>query len=384
MIAHIEVDCGAIRRNVARLSALVAPARLVPVIKANAYGHGLAAVGQALAGDIGLLAVYRVEEAATLRAAGVATPILILGPIPARDLPLAHECDAAIALWDRGAYAADAARVARARGRPFAIHAKVDTGVTRLGLDAPLAAAAIANFLDEPALALLGTFTHLAAAEELESAYTLEQLTRFESALAPLDERLRARGVVRHAAASAAAMLYPQSRLDLVRAGIAIYGIWPSPQTRAALAEPLELEPALTWRSELVFVRDVAAGTPVGYGCTYRTPRAARIGVLPIGYAEGVSRALSNRGTVLVRGTRAPIVGRVCMNVTMIDVSEVPGAAPGDPVTLLGRDGDERIDAEDWGQWAHTIGYEIVARLPSEIPRTFVDANADLRMRRPP
>jgi alanine racemase len=253
------------------------------------------------------------------------------------------------------------------------VHAKIDTGVTRLGLDASAAPAALAAYLTNPALELAGAFTHLAAAEELESAYTLAQLERFTRAMEPLASTLAARGVVRHAAASAAAMLFPKLRLDMIRAGIATYGIWPSSETRHAVVHALELEPALGWTTDLVVVRDVEAGRSVGYGCTYRATRPSRIGVLPIGYAEGLPRALSGTGTALVGGRRVPFVGRICMNMSFIDVTDVPNVRTGARVTLLGRDGDVRIGANDLADAAGTIGYEILARLPSEMPRVYRD-----------
>jgi alanine racemase len=372
-IATIEVDLAAIRRNVARLRALVTPARFASVVKSNAYGHGLTRVARALARDVDMLCVYRGREALEIREAGVTTPLLVLGPTPVAELAELHAARVAIALWDDGAYRGDVVRIARASGAPFAVHAKVDTGVSRLGFTPERAASGIAGYLDDAALRVDGVFTHLAAVEELESAFTLGQLERFETALLPIAPALRARGVTRHAAASAAAMLFPRLRLDLVRVGISTYGLWPSPETRAALARPLELDAALAWRTQLVAVRDVPAGTSVGYGCTYHTDAPARIGVLPIGYAEGVPRAVSNRGAVLVGGVRAPIVGRVCMNMTMVDVTAVRGAHPGQPVTLIGTHGEESLTADDWAGWADTIGYEIVARLPEEIPRVFRD-----------
>jgi alanine racemase len=370
-LAHVEVDLGALRRNVARLRALAAPARFAAVVKANAYGHGLQRVAQALSGVVDLLCVYRVEEGYAIRAAGVDAPVLVLGPVPPTELGAAHAARLAVTLWDTGAYRDDAVRAARAAGTALQVHAKVDTGVTRLGLSAQNAALAISGYLDDPALELQGVFTHLAAVEELESAFTLDQLDRFGSALRPVDAALRRRGTLRHAAASAAAMLFPRLRLDLVRVGIAAYGLWPSPQTRAALAQPIDLEPALRWRSCLVAVRDVPAETSIGYGCSYRTTAAARIGVVPIGYAEGIPRAASNRGAMLVAGVRAPIVGRVCMNMTLVDVTHVPLAHAGATVTLIGRDGTQTLDAEDWARWADTICYEIVARLPAELPRVY-------------
>jgi alanine racemase len=210
----------------------------------------------------------------------------------------------------------------------------------------------------------------------LESSFTLAQLERFSQSLAPLDAILAEGGVLRHAAASAAAMLFPKLRLDLVRAGIATYGIWPSEETRAAMRSVLELEPALAWSTRLVVVRDVEAGRSVGYGCSFHTERPSRIGVLPIGYAEGVPRAFSNSGFALAHGKRVPFVGRVCMNMSFVDVTDVPDARTGSRITLVGRDGDEAIDANAAAEAAGTIGYELVARLPSEVPRRYLEALA--------
>jgi alanine racemase len=293
-----------------------------------------------------------------------------------RDLELARAANAAIALWSDGAFARDVARTARRHGTRFPVHLKIDTGVTRLGVDVANAAKLLSGALENPGLDLCGAFTHLAAAEELESEFTLGQLELFEAALAPLAMALARRGVVRHAAASAAALLYPRLRLDLVRPGIATYGIWPSDETRAALTPGLELDAALRWTTRLVVVREVEAGRSVGYGCTFATKGPSRIGVLPVGYAEGVPRALSNAGEVLVAGRRAPIVGRICMNMTFIDVTGIPEATPGAAVTLIGTDGHERSDANDLGAAAGTIGYEIVTRLPAELPRRYVASDS--------
>jgi alanine racemase len=373
MRCELTIDLGALRANVARLTALAAPARYAAVVKANAYGHGLAPVATALADSVAAFCVYRADEAVALRDAGITTPILVLGPLASDELEAAVDAGAAIALWSEGTFLHDIERIAARTGHPVRVHAKIDTGVTRLGLDAAAAPAALAAYLTNPALDLAGVFTHLAAAEELESAYTLAQLERFTRAMAPLAPALAARGVVRHAAASAAAMLFPNLRLDMIRAGIATYGVWPSSETRHAVAHALELEPALSWATDLVVVRDVEAGRSVGYGCTYRASRPSRIGVLPIGYAEGLPRALSGAGTALVGGRRVPFVGRICMNMSFVDVTDVPNVRTGARVTLVGRDGDERIGANDLADAAGSIGYEILARLPSEIPRVYRD-----------
>ena len=308
----------------------------------------------------------------TLRDAGVEEPILVLGPVDADERAAAHAARAAIALWSDGAFRTDIARLAARSGSPVRVHAKVDTGVTRLGMEASAAPHLIASYLDDAALDVTGVFTHLAAAEELESAYTLGQLDRFERALEPVAARLAGRGALRHAAASAAAMLFPKSRLDAIRAGIATYGIWPSDETRHAVAGALVLAPALSWRTELVVVRDVEAGRSVGYGCTFETTRPSRIAVIPIGYAEGVPRGLSNVGSALVAGRLVPFVGRICMNMAFLDVTDVPEAVPGSRVTLVGSDGDASIDANACAEAAGTIGYELTARLPADVPRRYV------------
>jgi alanine racemase len=208
----------------------------------------------------------------------------------------------------------------------------------------------------------------------LDSPFTLAQLETFNAAVQAVDHTLQSKGVrpVRHIAASAAAMLWPQTRLDMVRIGIALYGLWPSPQTRVAMnGARFDLRPALSMHSALTVVRSVEAGTPIGYGGSYHAPKRTRIGVVPLGYADGIPRLLSNRGAFLVHGQRCPIVGRVCMNMTMIDLAAVPQAQPGDEVTLLGPQGDAAITADDWGGWAETINYEIVTRLPAELPRVY-------------
>lgn len=371
MIAALEINLGALRRNVERIRALVAPSRVWPVVKADAYGHGLIEVASALEGLADGLCVYAPEEGLTLREAGIKLPILVTGPTPPALLEAAHAAELTLTLWDAGSYRRDLAAIARRRGSPFSVHVKIDTGVTRFGFDAPQAAEAIADLLADRYIAVRGVFSHLAAVEEFALGFSLGQFASFDKALAPVDALLRERGVLRHIAASAAAIVFPQARLDLVRPGIAIYGLWPSPHTQGRAGGTLTLEPVLSWRSELAVVREVEAGRSVGYGCTFRTARPSRIGVVPIGYAEGVPRAVSNRGAMLVAGKRAPIVGRVCMNVAFVDVTDVPQARTGSRATLIGVCGDETIAADDWALWAETINYEMISRLPPTIPRLY-------------
>lgn len=369
MLAELRIDLAAIRRNAAALAALIAPSRLVPVVKANAYGHGLARVAQALAPKVGRLAVYDLDEAVALRDAGVATPIHVLGPVRVNDLDAAFGARIELSMWDDANYLSSVASVARRRDARMRIHAKIDTGVTRLGMRPGDAPRVLAKYEATPEVELVAVFSHLAAAEELDSTFTQEQLARFATATSDCGPE-----VERHIAASAAAMLWPETRLDAVRAGIAIYGLWPSPETAGVMRErgAFALEPALAWTTQLVAVHDVPAHTPVGYGCAYHTKRPSRIGVLPIGYAEGLPRAAGDHAFVLVAGQRVRLVGRVCMNMAFVDVTEIADAAPEMPVTLIGRNGDATLTADDLATACGTINYEIVARLPAHVPRTYI------------
>ncbi len=375
MYGQITVSREALRNNAQRLRDAVAPARIAFAIKANAYGHGIVETALAIEPFASMLCVYGCAEAVALRDGGVTKPVLIMGPVAPSDLGTALNAKAAIALWDTGSYAACVATAARKRHTAFPVHVKINSGLNRLGLIPGNAADAIEDYARMPELRIEGVFSHLAAAEELDSPYTLRQLATFESALRPVQQALNARTPrpLQHIAASAAALLWPQSRLDMVRVGIALYGLWPSPATHEAMqSSGLQLEPALRYDTTIVAVRHVAAGDPVGYGTTFHAPKAMRIGILPLGYADGIPRMLSNAGSFLVRGARAAVVGRICMNMTMIDLCAPPAAAIGDCVTLIGNDGDETVSADDWASWAQTINYEIVTRLPSEIARTYI------------
>jgi alanine racemase len=368
VIAGLRIDLGAIARNVDALAALVAPAHVVPVIKANAYGHGLVEVARVVAPRVKRIAVYELDEARRLRDAGVDTPIHVLGPVPAAQLGVAQRTGVELTMWNGDAYLSDAEAVAKRGRRPFRVHAKIDTGVARLGMSVADAPARIARYANDPSLDLVGAFSHLAAAEELDSSFTHEQLAAFTAATAGSPSHTE-----RHIAATAAAMLWPETRLDSVRAGIGIYGLWPSTETESIMRERgFDLQPALSWHSELVLVRDVPAHTPVGYGCSFHTKRPSRIGVLPIGYAEGIPRSAGGHASVLIDGQRCRIVGRVCMNMAFVDCTDAPGAVPGSIVTLIGTDGAGFIGADEFAAAAGTISYEIVSRLPTHIPRTYV------------
>ncbi len=372
MNGALEISLAALRANAEALRTLVAPTHAAFVVKGNAYGHGAVEVARAIEKNARYLCVYTIDEALALRAAGIAAPLLILGPVPASALRGAIENDCELPLWDEGGYLRDIAAAARSCGRPARVHVKINTGLNRFGIEAEACDALLDAVTGVRDVEIVGVFSHLAAAEEIDSPYTQYQLARFTIAR----ERLRARfpTAQQHIAASAAAMLWPQSRLDLARFGIALYGLWPSEQTHAAMGDSgLALEPALSYRSQLVVTREIDAGEAVGYGCTFHAPRAMRIGVLPLGYADGIPRLLANGGAFLIDGARCAILGRIAMNTCVLDLTNAAAAAVGTKVTLIGRDGGEAISADDWARWAQTISYEIVTRLPSSLPRSFTE-----------
>jgi alanine racemase len=297
-----------------------------------------------------------------------------MGPIERANLDEARARGIEIALWDTGSYLRAVIESARKHNARVPVHVKINTGTTRLGLEPHEAIDALEDYARLSELQIGGIFSHLAAAEELDSPFTLGQLDTFAKTLEAAEQTLQHHNIrpLRHIAASAAAMLWPQTRLDMVRIGIALYGLWPSPQTRVAMnGARFDLQPVLSLHSSLAVVRAVEAGTSIGYGASYHAPKRTRIGVVPLGYADGIPRLLSNRGAFLVAGRRCPIVGRVCMNMTMIDLGAAPDAKPGDEVTLIGRQGECEVTADEWGEWAETINYEIVTRLPAELPRVY-------------
>jgi alanine racemase len=372
VIGRITISTAALRHNAQALRDLVAPQRAAFVVKANAYGHGAVETALAIEGLTSLLCVYSLDEGLELRDGGVTAPILVLGPILPERIGEAVEADLETSLWDTKHFVRDLAVAAHRANKRARVHVKVNTGLNRLGLQPGDLPDAIEAYGAVPAIEVAGIFSHLSSAEELDSPFTMLQLERFNDAYRHAEPILAQQHAkpLRHIAASAAAMLWPQTRLDLSRFGIALYGLWPSTQTREAVnGGKLPLEPVLTYTSELVVVRTIEAGEPVGYGATFHAPRRMPIGVVPLGYADGIPRLLSNKGAVLISGARAPIIGRVAMNMLFVDLSHVRNPYVNGTVTLIGRDGTDEITADDWAQWSDTINYEIVARLPSTLTR---------------
>ena len=365
--ALARVDLAAIERNCERLRAVAGPrTALCAVVKANGYGHGLApAAHAALAGGASWLAVVTSAEAAELRASGVAAPILLMGALSAEELPLALEAEADVVVW-RAATVARLREAAAARGRPVRVHVKLDVGMGRLGIRDPDELLAIAAQVQAaPELELVGGMSHLPCADS-DPERSRAEIARF----AAFGERLRALrpGVVLHVANSAATLALPESRFDMVRPGVAIYGLDPFGIDPAQHG----LAPALELRSYVAALKPLAPGESVGYGATFVARAPTWIATLPIGYGDGWRRAFSDNAEVLIGGRRHPLVGRVSMDNVTVDVGPDPaGIAEGDEAVLIGRDGDERMSAEELAGRVDTINYEITTALTARPTRAY-------------
>jgi alanine racemase len=366
-----EIDLGAVQRNLARLRHLMGPGvRLFGVVKADAYGHGAVPVARALEPLCNALAVSLVEEGFELRAAGIRAPIIVLGAYYNRhqDEVLAERLTPVV--YDRGELEKFAAAAAR-RGRRADVHVKVDTGMSRLGIAPADLEPVLARLGELPSLHLAGICTHFASADLADSSTTETALALFGRGLERAAQ-LGFHGLVNHAANSAAAVRFPSARLDAVRPGLALYGAMPS-----EIVAVSGLEGTLALRTRVMAVRDVPVGAGVSYGGLWRAARPSRIATLPVGYADGYPRHV--RGAeVLLGGRRVPIVGAVCMDMLMIDVTDLPASALDGPVTLIGRDGVEEISVDDLARWAGTVSYEILCGISKRVPRVLRDGAVTL------
>ncbi|MGE5256535.1 MAG: alanine racemase [Hyphomicrobiales bacterium] len=377
-----EIDLNAIAGNVRELRRLTRPAaKVMAVVKANGYGHGAAEVARtALANGAEWLGVARLAEAVHLREAGFSVPILVFGYTAPADAGRLVDLD-----LRQSVYSLEAAQAysiaASARGERIRVHVKVDTGMGRLGLlpsaltghhpGEPVGAElirAVTSIARLPGIDAEGIFTHFAASDNADRSYANRQLSMFLEVLSAL----RAHGLVfpvRHAANSAAVIQMPDSHLDLVRPGIALYGLRPSDEVDLGR---VSLKPAMALKTRIIHLKAVPAGTCISYGMTYRTPSPTTIATIPAGYADGYSRRFSSRGFMLVHGHRVPVRGRVCMDLTMLDVGSVPDARIEDEVVIFGQQGNEFISADDLARELGTINYEIVCAVSARVPRVYL------------
>ena len=368
--AYAEIDLGAIRHNIALVRNNIGKdVRLCAVIKADAYGHGAVEVGRCLADMADYYAVATVDEAVELREAGITLPILILSYVSPANYDAVVRYDVTQTVYSTGT-AALLGQAAVAQGKTAKVHVALDTGMSRIGFPVTEQSAdAIAAIGRMPGLELEGMFTHFSCADLTDKAYSVQQMERFDR----MCEWLDARGVVipiKHMCNSAGIMEFDSHRFQMVRSGIITYGLYPSEEVdKAALA----LRPAMSFRSHVVHIHTAEPGIGVGYGATYVTDRLTRIATVSVGYADGYPRALSGKGRVLIHGQLAPVLGRVCMDQIMVDISHIEGVQPEDVVTLFGRDGDAFIPVEEPADMAASFNYEFVCSLSRRVTRVYHD-----------
>jgi alanine racemase len=362
-----EVDLAAIRHNVRVLRERAGSAEFMGVVKGYAYGHGNPASARAmLEAGAARLGVARVAEGLHLREAGIGAPIQVFTEPPPEAVPVMLSNDLTPTVYTEG-FGRTLSDAATAMGRVARVHVKLDTGMHRVGVPASDVSSAIAALRSLPSLEIEGAFSHLAVADVPDHRFTRKQLDLFADLTGEI-ERSGTALQIKHIANSAATLTLPESHLDLVRCGIAAFGLWPGPE----LTGIADLRPAMALRARVDMVKLVPAGDSLSYGLRYRLPRTARVVTVPAGYADGYDRRLSDRGEVLFGGTRYCVSGTVCMDQFMVDVggSEIE---TGSIATLLGSDGDERISAEEIARHVGTINYEVTARIPSRVPRVYLN-----------
>lgn len=367
--AYAEVDLDAIRHNIIEMKQHIRPtAKTMAVVKADAYGHGAAAVVDALTDIVDYFAVAHGAEAVELRNHGIDKPLLILGYSSPEEFQTLLENQITITLFhlEDGR---ELSRLALELGQRARIHIKIDTGMNRIGFPCNSHTISVIQELAAlPGLEIEGIFTHFAKADEMDKTAMGQQLDRFRSLL----DGLQAAEInipLRHAANSAAILEAGDFGFEMVRSGISTYGLYPSDEVDKGNAN---LIPAMSLRSRIAHVKTVPAGEGISYGWSYVTERESRIATVPVGYADGYKRALSGKARVLIHGRSAPVVGRICMDQFMVDVSQIPDVQIGDMVTLFGRDGDEYLPVEELADAAASFNYEFICGIARRIPRIYI------------
>lgn len=363
-----RIDLDAIVWNMERTREKISEqTKIMAVIKADGYGHGAVVVARAIRHVADAYGVATLEEGLELRQAGIRKPVLILGPVPRQvySEAIMQGLSLTVTNYDMAKCLSQEAGKA---GKMAHIHVKVDTGMGRIGfLPGEESLAEIQQIARLPDVELEGIFTHFATADENEKDRAYKQLSRFLSFTGQLEER----GVtffVRHAANSAAIMEMPEAHLDMVRSGITTYGLYPSDQVAK---DQLKIRPAMSLVSQVIYKKVLGPGCGIGYGSSFVTGRETTVATIPVGYGDGYPRALSNKGRVLIHGKSAPILGRVCMDQMMVDVTDIPMVQEGDVVTLLGKDGQEEITAEELATGEDSFHYEILCGIGKRVPREF-------------
>lgn len=365
---YAEVDLGAITGNIRAIRDRVGPyVKIMPAVKADGYGHGAVQVSRAcLRGSADALCVSSVEEGIELREAGIDAPILILGccvPAAAEDI-VRHDLTSTLCDW----HFADAlVESARRQYKSVSVHIEIDTGMGRVGAQPVDAVDFVLKAADMPGLHLAGVYTHFPSSDEEDNSFTLQQIDTFKRILKSLEDR-GLRIPIAHASNSGGILAFPQADFDAVRPGIMIYGHYPSQE----VVRSIPICEALTLKTRIVFLKESEAGATVSYGRTFVLKRRSKIATLPIGYADGFSRMLSNQGEACVRGVRVPVIGRICMDQCMIDVTEVPGVDLDDEVILYGG-GCDYLSVSTIAEKIGTIPYELLCAISKRVPRVYVN-----------
>ncbi len=342
--------------------------QITAVLKTNAYGHGAVEIAKVLEplDYVWGYAVAAFEEAVELREAGLRKPILLLGYV----FPYCYQELARMNIRPavfREDMLEQLSAAAKAAGKKIKIHIAVDTGMSRIGIfPDETGLDFVKKALETEGLQVEGMFTHFARADEADRSFTEEQLEKFVWLTEAVKERLGYEIPIRHCSNSAGIIEYPHANMSMVRAGITLYGLWPSDEVRKDI---VPLEPVMSLRSHIIYIKEISAGTPVSYGGTWAPDHTVRLATVPVGYGDGWPRSLSNKGYVLIRGQKAPIRGRVCMDQFMVEVTDIPDAAEGDEVTLIGRDGDAFISMEEVGDLSGRFNYELACDINPRVPR---------------
>lgn len=376
----VEIDKKALLNNLKFFRRIVgSKTRLMPIIKSNAYGHGFDIVAKTVAkSGADWIGTVNAEEALRVRKLGINLPVLVLSYYADSEIKQAVKNNIDLVVYDLR----QAEKINKLASKKANVHIKVDTGTSRLGVKPNDAVDFISALSKLPNVNIRGIFTHFADSEDPDSSFMNTQ----SKILVDLINGLKKRGIKiteSHAACSAAAMRDRKSHFSMVRVGISLYGLWPSEEIKELTKKKYSgynLKPALTWKTKIIQVKRIVKNGTVGYDRTYQVKRNIKLAIIPVGYNEGFSRLLSNpspikglgQGEVLIKGKRAPILGRVCMNLTMIDISNIPSATAGDEVVILGRQGKQEITAEEIAKKSGTINYEVVTRINSSIPRVLV------------
>ncbi len=363
---YAEIDLRAISHNLKEIQKKVSPAKVMAVVKADAYGHGILRVAEtAVTSGAAYLGVARVEEGVQLRKNGITSPILVFGGFFENQISayLVHNLTATVYDFKRVQMLSQAARKAH---KTAVVHIKVDTGMGRVGVNWQDAPEFVTRVLQVTQIELEGVYSHFASSDTKDKSYAALQLQRFNQVLSYAEQQ-NIRIPLKHIANSGAILDMENSYFDMVRAGVMMYGYYPSTET----TESVTIKPAMTLASKIIAVKEVEAGTAVSYNSTYKTDRRTRIATVPIGYGDGYNRLLSNRGTVLIRGKRFPVVGRVCMDQIMVDLGS-DDAQTGDDVILMGRQRDEEISIYEVCHLLSTIPYEVTCLITKRVPRKYI------------